>query len=97
MNYECIDITSWYKLKEATKGSREKQWVVKPLTKTTSHEVEIFLFKESNKRYPAEFWAEIIAAEVGKIVGVQTPKVHCAKSGGIEKRGHTHLMKRNEV
>ena len=81
MNDECIDIQDWYRLKEATKGSREKQWVVKPLTQQSSNEVEIFLFKESNKRYPAEFWAEIIAAEVGKIVGIQTPETYCAKSG----------------
>ncbi|OGX05778.1 MAG: hypothetical protein A3G87_10190 [Omnitrophica bacterium RIFCSPLOWO2_12_FULL_50_11] len=81
MNYECIDIHGWHQLKEATKGSREKQWVLKPLTKQSPDEVEIFLFKESSKRYPAEFWAEIIASEVGKIVGVPTPETHCAKWG----------------
>lgn len=81
MNYECVDVDSWYRLKESTKGSREKQWILKPSPKQPPDEVEIFLFKESSKRYPAEFWAEIIASKVGKIVGVQTPETHCAKWG----------------
>jgi len=83
MNYKCIDVSDWHKLNEPTKGSRNKQWVLKPLQHPHGHEdVEIFLFKESSKRYPAEFWAEIIAAEVGKIVGVPTPEVHCARMDG---------------
>src|SRR3989338_2798923 len=81
MNYECVDVDGWYRLKGSTKGSREKQWILKTSSKQPPDEVEIFLFKESNKRYPAEFWAEIIASEVGKIVGIQTPKTCCAKWG----------------
>ena len=77
MNYECINVDQWIKLDVPTKGSREKQWVLKPLMDPHTN-VELYLFKESNKRYPAEFWAEIVAAEIGKLVGVQTPETLCA-------------------
>jgi len=80
MNYECINVDQWIKLSVPTKGSREKQWVLRPL-KYPHTSVELYLFKESNKRYPAEFWAEIVAAEIGKLVGVQTPETHCAYMG----------------
>lgn len=78
MNYECIDVSGWHKFVEPTKGSREKQWILKPL-EGKSHEVEFYLFKESNKRYPAEFWAEIVASAVGELVGVTVPETFCAK------------------
>jgi len=77
MNRECVDVSKWHKFVEPTKGSREKQWILKPLFE--SRDVELFLFKESNKRYPAEFWAEVVAAEVGKLVGVTVPETYCAK------------------
>lgn len=77
MTYECINVDQWIKLNDTTKGSREKQWILKPL-KYPHTNVELYLFKESNKRYPAEFWAEIVAAEIGKLVGVQTPETFCA-------------------
>ena len=80
MNYECINVDNWHRLKDLPKGSREKQWVLKDVTglKKPGSNVELYLFKESHKRYPAEFWAEIVASEVGKIVGVPTPETHCA-------------------
>jgi len=80
MSCECIDVSGWHKFVEPTKGSREKQWILKPL-KGKSHDVEFFLFKESNKRYPAEFWAEIVASAVGELVGIVVPETYCAKLG----------------
>lgn len=77
MKYECINVNQWHKINEPTKGSREKQWVLKPLEKDHPG-VEFFLFKESNKRYPAEFWAEIVASAVGNLVGIATPETYCA-------------------
>ena len=47
MNYECINVAQWIKLNVSTKGSREKQWVLKPL-KYPHANVELYLFKESN-------------------------------------------------
>src|SRR3989338_8776503 len=82
MNFECINVDSWHRLKDLPKGSREKQWVLSPrrlnLSKKFETPVEFYLFKESHKRYPAEFWAEITASEVGKILGVSTPETQCA-------------------
>ena len=78
---KCFNVDNWYKLQsEPTKGSRDKQWVVKPAD-DTSNFGELYLFKESNKRYPAEFWVEIVASEIGKLVGVKTPETYCARMG----------------
>jgi len=84
MSFECIDVSNWHKLhNETTKGSRNKQWILKPAEQSDAKkEAEIFLFKESSKRYPAEFWAEVIASKVGRIVGVQTPDVTCTRMDG---------------
>ncbi len=80
MTYECINVDSWHKLKDIPKGSREKQWVLKDVTglRKPGSKVDLFLFKESHKRYPAEFWAEMVTSEVGRIAGVPTPETHCA-------------------
>ena len=70
MNYECINVNNWHRLKDLPKGSREKQWVLRDVTglRKPGSNVELYHFKESHKRYPAEFWAEIVASEVGKIM-----------------------------
>lgn len=81
MNCECIDVSSWHRLVEPTKGSRDKQWVMKPLQEE-AWKADFYLFKESNKRYPAEFWAEIVASAVGELVGVTIPETHCAHMDG---------------
>jgi hypothetical protein len=73
-----IDVSGWYKLREQTKGSREKQWVYYYSGNTPSN-IEIYLFKESHKRYPNEFWAEIIASRIGELIGVPTPETYCAR------------------
>ncbi len=81
MPYECINVDHWHRLKgDVPKGSREKQWVLKDVTglRKPGSKVDFFLFKESHRRYPAEFWAEVVASGIGRIVGVPTPETYCA-------------------
>ena len=79
MDNLCVDITSWRVIHASpTKGSRDKKWVVKPV-QMEKDETELFLFKESHKRHPAEFWSEIITHRIGELVGVPTPETHCTK------------------
>ena len=75
---KCIDVSGWDKLREQTKGSREKQWVYN-YSENDPSSIEIYLFKESHKRYPSEFWAEIIASRIGELIGVPTPETYCAR------------------
>ncbi len=77
-----IDINNWDEWDGiSVEGSREKQWFVKkPLTNNDIHG-HIFLFKESHKRYPWEFWLEIIASKIGEALAINVPKVYCAKRG----------------
>lgn len=77
MPFECIDVTNWIKLNEPAKGSRNKIWVAKPDTKV----LEMFLFKESHRRHPVEFWSEVITHHIGKLAGVPTPETFCARMG----------------
>ena len=55
---------------QTSRGSREKKWVVRP-PQVLGGESEMFLFKESHKRHPTEFWSEIVAHRVGKLIGVE--------------------------
>ncbi len=73
----CIDISKWEILHTSSpKGSRDKKWVVNPVVRGAT---ELFLFKESHKRHPAEFWSEIAAHRIGNLVGVSTPETFCAR------------------
>ncbi|MGR3319288.1 MAG: HipA domain-containing protein [Candidatus Anammoxibacter sp.] len=72
----CINVDKWPELKKPTKGSRDKRWL---LGGQGTSESEIFLFKESHRRYPAEFWSEIVASEIAKMVGIPAPRTYCAK------------------
>ena len=75
-----IDVSSWNKIQVQTKGSRDKQWVYN-YSESAPLNIEICLFKESHKRYPNEFWAEIIASRIGELIGVPTPEAYCARLG----------------
>lgn len=41
-----------------------------------------YLFKESNPRYPAQFWAEVVAFFVGNAMGVEVPVAFPAMQNG---------------
>ena len=32
-----------------------------------------YLFKQSSPRYPTQFWAEVLAFRIGKLIGVDVP------------------------
>ena len=61
-------------------GSRDKYAILSP------NDCEIdgiiaghrYLMKFSNPRYPVQFWSEIIAATVGRYMGVRVPKCYVA-------------------
>jgi len=79
---ECLNIEAWPELKGfLSKGSREKKWVIRPIETGKPVILEIFLFKQSHRRYDIEFWSEIIASEIAKIIGIPSPKALCARDG----------------
>lgn len=56
-----IDITNWnIKRWINTGGTREKCFLEDPSTR------KLYFFKESLKRYPYEFWSEIIGSQIGR-------------------------------
>jgi hypothetical protein len=61
---EVIDISDWI-IKEwvTTTGTREKCFVENPADE------KLYFFKESIDKYPSEFWSEIIASKIGKLLG----------------------------
>lgn len=87
MNSDCIDVSDWIEWPAGgTTGSRNKSWLIKPPDFTEAPDtvsIEDFLFKESHRNYPVEFWSEIITHEIGNMVGVSTPPTICAKRGEV--------------
>ena len=78
---DCIDISGWTLLKAISKGSRNKKWVTPRRSfkiKGDHSPLELYIFKESHRNYPSEFWSEILASEIGRLVGVETQEVRCA-------------------
>ncbi|WP_163538153.1 HipA domain-containing protein [Gracilibacillus sp. YIM 98692] len=68
-----IDVSSWeVDEKRQVSGTREKYWLVHPETE------QRFLFKIP-KENTGEAWAEKIASEVGKAMGLSTMDVNLAK------------------
>lgn len=59
-------------------GAREKSTVYSPekLDFDFIKSDHMYLSKKSNKRYPVQFWMEIIAYRFGLICGVQVPPAH---------------------
>jgi hypothetical protein len=46
-----------------------------------------YLFKESNNRYPWQFWIEIIAYRLGKFMNIEVPPVYIGYKSGEKKFG----------
>jgi hypothetical protein len=61
---EVYDISQW-NIKEwvTTTGTREKCFVENP------DDGKLYFFKESIEKFPSEFWSEIIASKIGKLLG----------------------------
>jgi len=63
---QSIDVSTWIQDDEYAPypvGTREKALLFCPTNATLDHLIpgHQYLFKESRKRYPEQFWAEIIA------------------------------------
>jgi len=81
MKATLTDISNWTTYEwTTTTGSREKCYVENPETS------KLYFFKESINKYPSEFWSEIIASKLGRMLGfnlldyniaVQKNKVGC--------------------
>jgi len=61
---DVVDITNW-NIKQwiQTTGTRDKYLVENPENE------ELYFFKESIKKYPSEFWSEVIASKIGNALG----------------------------
>lgn len=79
-----IDISRWSRNTEFAdaypEGARPKRIVISP-----SDPVQNFIkpewqhmFKRSAGRYPEQFWAEVIAYQIGLMIGVPVPPAHAA-------------------
>ena len=74
----AIDITGWHKDDQFSpypEGSRDKYALFAPANPAENCIVanHRYLMKFSNKRYPVQFWSEIIAAKIGEALGVPVP------------------------
>lgn len=73
-----VDITTWQEARQyQTGGTREKRWVIHPT------DYSYYFFKISIKKevmdYPSEFWMEIIASKIGKLLGLNMLDYNIAK------------------
>ncbi len=82
MNNCIIDITNWEDACDEIMfpaGARDKQIFISPSEKVYDLKVNSFyMFKESVKRHPHQFWSEIIAYHIGIMVNVNVPKAYPA-------------------
>ena len=84
---QVIDITAWNgneEMKPYEEGAREKNIITCPAHAPfpfliANHD---YMFKQSNHRYPAQFWVEIIAYRLGCLMGVHVPPAFI----GIDER-----------
>ncbi|HDX8380300.1 TPA: HipA domain-containing protein [Aeromonas salmonicida] len=79
---KVIDVTNW-RLDEThghfPVGAREKSMLWSPDEPIEGIKPNWpYLFKLSNPRYPDQFWAEVIAYEIGKKIGYDIPKCFVA-------------------
>lgn len=75
---EVIDVTNW-RLDEThghfPVGAREKSMLWSPIEPIEGIKPNWpYLFKLSNPRYPDQFWAEVIAYDLGSQIGYDVPK-----------------------
>ena len=88
---EVIDIAHWYpdEFGVYSEGARDKtaffprESGAYPFIKPERR----YLFKLSDKRYPEQFWGEIIAAEIGEMIGVSVPPAFPAINSATKKSG----------
>jgi len=89
MNLPLVDISNWKRDDEFSiypYGARDKLLVISPAGSSPIIKGNFrYLFKKSNKRYPWQFWNEVIAYHIGMLIGVNVPKAFPAiNSSGNE-------------
>lgn len=79
---EVVDVSSWAvgDLEIYREGSRPKEIFYCPNNIAFSFLIKdhTYIFKHSRKNYPEQFWIEIIAYKLGKIVGIPVPPAFVA-------------------
>lgn len=90
---DCVfDVAEWARDEEYEVyrvGSRPKELLVSPHESPSpvlkpSHR---YLFKESSKNYPAQYWAEVIAHRIGQLAGVIVPPAFAARDSRTGRVG----------
>jgi hypothetical protein len=76
--HQIIDITLWpggEEIKPYEEGAREKNKITCPSEAPFPFLIpgHHYMFKQSNHRYPTQFWVEIIAYRLGCLMGVRVP------------------------
>lgn len=73
--FRIVDLSGWeFSYEKMVSGTRKKTWVRE---KSNTH---LYLFKEPKHDFN-EVWAEKVAAELGKVIGLQTMDVHFSRDG----------------
>lgn len=88
----AVEIDSWERYEDSEvypEGSKDKSLHIaptKPLSKFIIPEHK-YLLKLSYERYPEQFWVEIIAYKLGKLLGLEVPPAFVATNKKGEKAG----------
>ena len=92
---EIIDVRNWSPSGEYDglypKGARTKSCFFSPEDVQKQYNFlkndHYYLFKESNKNYPWQFWIEIIAYRLGKFMDIEVPPAYIGYRGDVDKYG----------
>ena len=82
-----IDVTNWIEDEiyfNYPEGARSKLAFFPPAEGTPEfiNKKRRYLYKRSDKRYPDQFWGEVVAYQVGGLLGVDVPPAYVAVNGG---------------
>jgi hypothetical protein len=80
-----VIVDNWPSQEEVyQEGARDKSLLVCPADCDIEGLIpkHFYLFKESNPRYPVQFWAEVVAFYVGNAMGIEVPIAYPATLGG---------------
>lgn len=72
--YQIMDVTTWTAMADEPQGGKTKSWLLMPETR------QHWLFKP--RAQGGDDWAERVAAEVARLLGLPCPVVELARQGG---------------
>lgn len=85
---DVVEVGNWYQERQPyDEGTRDKMIVYcpSPVAHTFLIPHHRYLFKESNKNFPEQFWAEIVGYEIGRQIGVPVPPAFVAQDSQRNK------------